>query len=320
MPSRRPGRNPRWPVVIATALAAHVLTAGTAWAQVAPEHLNRMIEKLAQGEIVIGASTSDLSLENARALATSDLDYVYIDFEHGPMNFETLRTFLVGMIDKAAAVRKGNPQPNVTPLARFAPYGRENAEWAAKQGLDQGLMGAIFASTETRDQALNAVRLMRYPQRRGSPYPEPIGRRGTGPGNALWFWGIPSAEYVQRADVWPLNPQGDLLAIMLIETAEGVKNINEILAVPGVGGVYIGPGDLSFSLGVARDAPETEAAVQTILKACLAHNVPCGISASASQMPRRIKEGFRIVGAGGVGGGLSPSAAAALRAGRDASK
>ena len=318
MPSRRPGRGQHWPVVITTALAVHILAAGTAWPQTV--HSNRMIEKLAQGEVVIGVSTSDLSLENARALATSDLDYVYIDFEHGPMNFSTLRTFLVGMIDKATAVKKGNTQPNVTPLARFAPYGREFAEWAPKQGLDQGLMGAIFASTETKEQALHAVRLMRYPQRRGSPIMEPIGRRGVGPGNALWFWGITSAEYSQRADVWPLNPQGDLLAMMLVETAEGVKNIDKILSVPGVGAVYIGPGDMSLSMGVERDNPEVEAGIQTILKSCLAHNVPCGISASPSLMPQRIKEGFRIVGAGGVGGGLSARAAAALQAGREASR
>ena len=221
------------------------------------------------------------------------------------MNFETLRVFLLGMIDKAEVVRKGNLQPNVTPLARFARYAREGGEWAVKQGLDQGLMGAIFNSVGTREQALRHVRAMRYPQRRGSPRMEPLGLRGSGPDNALWLWGVPMAEYVRRADLWPLDPAGDLMAIMMIETAEGLRNVNEIAAVPGVGGFYIGPSDLSNSLGVAPGSPETEAAVQTILEACLAHNVPCGITAGAADMPRRVEEGFRILGAGGVGGGLS---------------
>lgn len=155
----------------------------------APVHLNRMIEKLAQGQVAFGVSNEDMSLENARALATADLDWVYIDYEHAPMNFETLRMFLVGMIDRAEAAKKGNVQPKVTPLARFAPYAREGSEWAVKQGLDQGLMGAIFNTTETREQALRNVRSMRYPQRRGSPRMEPLGLRGSGPDNALWFWG-----------------------------------------------------------------------------------------------------------------------------------
>lgn len=308
-------------LLAATSVVALLMAVGTPRAQQAPVHMNRMIEKLAQGQVVFGASTGDLSLDNARELATSDLDYVYVDYEHSPMNFETLRTFLLGMIDRAMAAKKGNPQPQVTPLARFAPYARENSEWAPKQGLDLGLMGAIFNGTETKEQAMRAVQLMRYPQLKGSPRMEPIGLRGNGPTNAVWFWGVSSSDYAQRADVWPLNPQGDLLAIMLIETVTGVKNIDQILSVPGVGGVYIGHrGDLTRSLGVKEGAPEVEEAVQTILKSCKAHNVPCGLTTAANEMPKRVKEGFKILGTGGVGGGLSASADAALRAGRAATK
>jgi 4-hydroxy-2-oxoheptanedioate aldolase len=301
---------------MATLLVGLVASSGAVSGQRPPAHLNRMIEKLAQGLVVLGGSTSDLSLESARAIATSSLDWIYVDYEHTPMNMETLRTFLVGMVDKAAAVKKGSVQPNVAPLARFAPYAREGSEWAPKQGLDQGLMGVIFNSTETKEQALAAVQLMRYPQRKGSPLPNPVGRRGSGPANALWFWGVSIAEYGEHADLWPLNPQGDLLAMMLIETAEGVKNIDAILSVPGVGAVYMGPGDLSFSLGVGADAPETETAIQTVLKSCQAHGIPCGISASARDMQTRIKQGFKILGAGSVGGGIPAPMDAALNAAR----
>ncbi len=315
MPSRRSGPGV---ALVAAALAVLPLAVASTAAQPGPTRLNRMVERLTAGEVVFGASTTNLSLDNAQALATSGLDYVYVDYEHGPMNFETLRTFLVGMIDKAAAVSKGSPQPNVTPLARFAPYGREQAEWAAKQGLDLGLMGVIFPSVETRRQVLDAVRLMRYPPRLDSAYPEPAGRRGVGARVAQWFWGVTAAEYERRADVWPLNPHGDLIVVLLIESAEAVRNIDELLTVPGVGGVLIGPSDLSNSLGVARGSAETEAAIQTILRACLAHDVPCGITAGADQMARRIEEGFRILGTGGLPGGLTAAAAAALQAGREA--
>src|SRR5438128_2310256 len=83
----------------------------------------------------------------------------------------------------------------------------------------------------------------------GAKYPSPAGIRGWGPSAAARYWGLTNAEYAQRADVWPLNPDGELLAIAIIESREGVKNVEEILRVPGLGGVLIGPADLSLSLG-----------------------------------------------------------------------
>ena len=79
----------------------------------------------------------------------------------------------------------------------------------------------------------------------------PAGLCGYGPGSALWFWGIGNDEYLQRADLWPLNPQGDLLAALMIETTEGLKNVNETAAVPGVGMLFPGnAADLSMSSGI----------------------------------------------------------------------
>ena len=201
-------------------------------------------------------------------------------------------------------------------MARFAPYGREQTQ--VKQALDLGLMGIIFPSIDTAEQALNAVRAMRYPQRRGSAYTEPRRVRGSGPAAAAWFWGLSASEYVRHADLWPLNPDGDLLAIMMIESAEGLRNVNNIAAVQGVAGFYVGPSDLSDSLGVSRDAPEVEEAIETIVAACQDHDIACGITASAADMRRRTEQGFRMLGAGRAGGGLPASADAALRAGREA--
>jgi hypothetical protein len=70
----------------------------TMFAQPAPKHLNPVIEKLAAGKPFVGVQTGDLSLENARALARADIDYVYLEMEHGPMDFEGLHRFTVGMI------------------------------------------------------------------------------------------------------------------------------------------------------------------------------------------------------------------------------
>jgi len=230
--------------------------AGALFAQSAPKHLNPVIEKLAAGKSFIGFQTGDLSLENARALARADIDYVYLEMEHGPMDFDGLHRFTVGMLDKATILKKGNAQPNVAIFARFAPYGREQAQWFVKQALDIGLMGVIFNGIDNPEQALLAVRNMRYPQKRTSKYQEPPGLRGYAPGTAVWWWGVSDAEYERRADLWPLNPDGDLLAIMMIETSEGLKNADAIAAVPGVGAIFVGAGgDLHQYLGVESNSP-----------------------------------------------------------------
>ena len=300
--------------LIAAGMALLLLS--TPAAQEPADHLSSVVDRLAAGERVFGVSTYDLSLENARSLARADIDYVYVDMEHGPMDFRALHTFLLGMIDKQAIAESGSLRQRVTPLVRIAPYGREASAWAVKQALDIGVMGIIFPSIETPEQALAAVRSMRYPQRRDSAYPEPPGQRGSGAGIATWFWGLSGPDYTRRADLWPLNPGGDLVALMMIESAAGVRNASAIAAVPGVTGFFIGPSDLSNSLGVPRDAPEVEEAIQTIVDACLAHDVACAITASAADMPRRIAQGFRILGAGRAGGGLSAGNDAAVRAGR----
>jgi 4-hydroxy-2-oxoheptanedioate aldolase len=282
--------------VSATLVLALMAQNGTPSAQEV-KHLNPVIEKLAAGKPFIGFQTGDLSMQNARTLARADIDYVYIEMEHGPMDFAGLHQFTLGMIDKAAILKKGNLQPNVAIFARFPPYGREGAQWIVKQALDIGLMGVIFNGIDNAEQATLAVRNMRYPQRRNSKYPDPPGLRGYAPGLAVWSWGVSATEYERRADLWPLNPDGDLLAVMMIETTEGLKNADAIAAVPGVGAIFVGAGgDLHQYLGVEANAPEVEDAFQTILKACLARNVACGITAlSGPDIARRLAQGWKMI-------------------------
>lgn len=292
------------------------LLASQSIAQEMDGHISSLVEKLSRNERVFGVSTYDLSLENARTLAREDIDYLYVDMEHGPMDFAALQTFLLGMTDRKAILDNGHLRQRVTPLARIAPYGRETPEWAVKQALDVGLMGLIFPSIETPEQALRAVRAMRYPQRQGGPYMEPQGLRGSGPAIATWLWGMTGADYVRHADLWPLNPNGDLVAFMMIESRTGVRNADAIAQVPGVAGFYIGPSDLSNSLGVDRNNAEVEEAIQTVVDVCRVRDIACGITASAADMSRRIAQGFTVLGAGRAGGGLSAGNQAAVQAGR----
>lgn len=259
-------------------------------------HLNPVVAKLAEGKTFMGLSTNDLSLANARTMARAPVDFVYVDMEHTPLNFEGLHNFLVGMTDKAAIAKKGNLQPNVALFARF-PQEADESTWVVKQALDLGLMGVIFNGVDTKAQALAAVSSMRYPQMRDSKYKEPKGIRGSAPMLASWVWGLSGADYEKHADVWPLNPEGDLIAIIMIESVEGVKNLDDILTVPGIGAIFLGAGsDLSHSIGVPITSPEVEAAFQTVLKSCKSHNVACGISPGTGQgIAQRVAEGWKMI-------------------------
>lgn len=281
--------------------------------------LNRTIETLDRGEATFGIFNGDFSLANARALANSGLDFVLIDMEHGPWSSETLQAFLLGMTDRAAIVRNGHLQMATTPIVRVPQNGREMLDFIVKQALDMGAFGIMFPFINNREEALHAVASMRYPRPRGSDIAEPHGWRGRSPGVATWFWGISGGEYFRRADVWPLNPEGELLAAIQIETPQAVENIEEIITVPGVGAIFIGPLDLATQMGYGDQTghPDVEAAIQTVLASCLAHNVPCGLTTGAGNVEERIRQGFRFVTVGGAGG-ITPGTAEALSRGMSA--
>ena len=236
-----------------------------------PAHLNPAIAKLASGKTVYGVLTQDLSRENARILGRRDTDFVYVDMEHSPLNMDALANFVAAVNDKAYTVKNG-AQPRAAIIARMPASAGENAAWQVKQALDIGVMGFVFNTVETREQAEAAVKSMRYPPWKAFPntHKGPVGVRGWSPAAAVWAWGIDTEEYRRRADVWPLNPEGDLMAIMIIETQTGVKNADAIAQVPGVTALSAAAGgDLSSSYGVPTAAPEIESARQTILQACL---------------------------------------------------
>ena len=281
------------------------------------QRLNKLIELFENDQPAFGVLSFDYSLNNARAMASSGLDFLFIDMEHAPFDIERLRLFLLGMTDKRSIIEKGNLQPNVVPLVRIpAAGGAEELIAQAKQVLDVGVFGIFFPAVHTREQAELAVRATRYPQYNDAPDYEPAGLRGRNPSNAMWYWGV--RDYHARADVWPLDPRGELLAMMFIESRAGVENIEEIITVPGLGGIFIGPSDLSTSMGYTSPAaPEVEQAIQTVLGACLEHDVPCAITTGQGSVQQRIDQGFRFVTVG-ADGGLNTGASNALRLGREA--
>ena len=300
--------------IIATVLGLLVVSiASTVQAQ----RLNKLIELIENDQPAFGVLSFDYSLNNARSMATSGLDFVFIDMEHAPFDVERLREFLLGMTNKRSILEKGSLQPDVVPFVRIpAAGGAEELIAQAKQVLDIGVFGIFFPAVHTREQAELAVKATRYPQYNNAPDYEPAGLRGRNPSNAVWYWGI--NDYHAKADVWPLDPEGELLAMMFIESAEGAENIDEIITVPGLGAIFIGPSDLSTSMGYASPAaPQVEEAIQRVLRACLDNDVPCAITTGPSSVQQRIEEGFSFVTVG-ADGGLNSGAANALRLGREA--
>jgi len=300
--------------IIATVLGLLIVSvASTANGQ----RLNKLIELIENDQPAFGVLSFDYSLNNARSMASSGLDFVFIDMEHAPFDVERLREFLLGMTNKRSILEKGSLQPDVVPFVRIpAAGGAEELIAQAKQVLDIGVFGIFFPAVHTREQAELAVKATRYPQYNGAPDYEPAGLRGRNPSNAVWYWGI--NDYHAKADVWPLDPEGELLAMMFIESAEGAENIDEIITVPGLGAIFIGPSDLSTSMGYASPAaPQVEEAIQRVLRACLDNDVPCAITTGPSSVQQRIEEGFSFVTVG-ADGGLNSGAANALRLGREA--
>jgi 4-hydroxy-2-oxoheptanedioate aldolase len=140
---------------------------------------------------------------------------------------------------------------------------------------------------------------MRYPRVEGRPLREPFGRRGDAPGRAVTYWGLTQQEYYARADVWPLNPQGELLCCLMIESPEGIGNLPKMLQeVPGIGVIFTGEGDLSQELGHPRqyDHPEVLKGVKEILDICKAHQVPNGwFHTTLDNVEQVIQDGYRVL-------------------------
>ena len=236
-----------------------------------------------------------VALEEERPAIAGE-DWRFIDMEHSPFSAERLRMILSEMDQN----RDATGRLRLAPLVRIPQDGDEDFRWAVKQVLDLGAFGVILPHVDTREEAVRLVRAMRYPPMKDAVYLEPRGERGWGPGPAIRLWRSENArEYYRRADVWPLNPDGELFAVAIIESAEAVRNIAEILKAP-LSAIMVVPGDMSIDLGLgppgAEIYPEVDAAFQTVLKACMEQDiVVCGCGDGRSRIPRRLDEGWQFV-------------------------
>src|SRR5258708_13343870 len=165
----------------------------------------------------------------AQSIGAAAYDAVVFEMEHNPYDIRQLRDCMQYMLDGAQILKSGSLAPAVAPMVRIPPNGGELNQFIAKQVLDIGVYGIVWPHVSTVEEARNAVQACRYPRPRSAPYYEPTGQRGDAPRTAARYWGISQPDYYKRADTWPLNPEGEVLVVVMCEEARALKNLPKML-------------------------------------------------------------------------------------------
>ncbi len=204
----------------------------------------------------------------AEAAARAGYDYVVVDLQHG-----------IASEPEALAMIQAAEAAGAVPVARVA----TNHAMTIGRALDLGALAVIVPMVNDAEAARRAVSACRY---------APEGTRSYGPVAAISRY---TEEYARVANE-------TVACIVMIETREAIEHIDEILAVPGIDGVYVGPVDLSLTLGLPpkphHDDPVFTTAIRTIVDACERHGVVPGIHADATLAPLWREAGFRMITVG----------------------
>ena len=263
----------------------------------ARSRLNRGIEALASGGVAFAAAPIPAnSGESIASAGRIGHELIVLDMEHQWFDISALQRTLeqLGLADLHD--RRPDRLPKATPIVRLPTNAREQSEWIIKLVLDAGAFGIVVPQMDTVESARAAVAACRYAREFDAP--DHPGRRGYWPRLAPRRWDMDPDEYMSRAELWPLDPSGELLLIPIIETVEGVRNLPAILSdVAGIGAIWAGTGDLSVSLRAERRRQEmsVEEALGQILATCQAHDVPCGIAVDETNVLFRIEQGYRVL-------------------------
>ena len=258
--------------------------------------LNGAIRALEQGKPAFTTFTAP-EIGATQAINAAPYDALVFEMEHGPYDVTAMRHCMQYMLSRRQIVESGSLAPAVAPFVRIPPNGGEMNQWTAKQVLDMGVYGVIWPHVSTVEEARNAVAACRYPRPPEAPHFEPAGQRGDGPRTAASYWGLTQQEYYKRADVWPLNPDGEILVVLMCEEKRAIANLPKMLEeVPGIGVILIGEGDLSQDLGYPRqyEHPTVASAIDEILAICKQYDVVCGHPhVDSGNVEELLEKGFR---------------------------
>jgi 2-keto-3-deoxy-L-rhamnonate aldolase RhmA len=222
-------------------------------------------DKVALGMIARISRSGDI----ARIAKTTGHDFIFVDGQHALYSVET-----TGHIAQAAL------GCGITPMVRV----RSCDDPDTQVLLDNGIMGIVFPDISTADEARRAVNRAKFP---------PIGRRSVSGSYTVFDF-----RAMSTADAVPALNDATLVVCM-IETAEGLKNIDEIAAVDGIDVIHVGSNDLMTALGKpgAYGTPEHMAAVERVISAAKAHGKIPGVGGDRN-IPRQmefIRKGARFL-------------------------
>lgn len=219
--------------------------------------------RLRESQPVFGCTITSTSLEVAARAAAAGFHFLWLELEHSPVTLETVRHIVLATRELPAV-----------PFARVP----VTETWTAKRVLDAGVHGVVFPFVSSPAQAQRAAEACRYP---------PAGRRGSGASLAVTSWPDPD-RYHDSADL-------NVIVVVIVEEASALPHVDEIAATDGVDVVFVGTGDLSFSLGLRGEQthPRVEDAAKLVLAAAKRHGKAAGRPAGTpDQTQRYIDQGF----------------------------
>lgn len=232
-------------------------------------YINTVKQALKAGRSQFGCSVLQLrSPDVLRALRAAGLDWVFLDSEHGPFDLETLHDL------SRVALREG-----LCPIVRVG----ELQYALVARALDCGAQGVLLPRVESPELLAQAVSWTRYP---------PLGVRGYGLGGPhLGYERVSIAEAVAHFNE-------HVMVVLQIETRTALERLDELLAVPNIDAVLVGPADLSVSLGMPGnfDHPEFVAAVERVRDACERRGIAPGMHTRSIDMLKQWRgRGLRLV-------------------------
>lgn len=295
-------------LLVGTVVGAGELSAqASSWT---PTRINKVIELWEMGEPVYYTQITAGGYEEGLAQAQTEADYITYNLEHYGTDFTQLREFMRGLVD-GGPTKSGHRTPAVivvVPAVGWTEGQMMANTWMMQNIINAGAHGILLPHAVDPAAARVMVEAVRYPF---AP-PAPGLRRGMqGNGSQSYaanIWGISGNEYLQKADVWPLNPNGEIVLGLKIENIHGVENARELVNTPGIAFAEWGPGDNGFwlgaKLGLGQAAPGNHPELQEIrsyvFDAVRDANKFFLNSCSANNVTAMIDEGVMICTGGGT--------------------
>lgn len=238
-----------------------------------PQRINKSIELFERGQPIYYAAAYG-GYDQGMRMADTWADYIVYNMEHQPLDFAALREFMRGLVD-AGPTPSGHRTPAVIVVLPLLGLDEETVKaggWMVEQALAQGVHGVHLARARDPDAVKRFVQAARYPIHKQAIDLVGEGLRGWGSHLfAAWVWGLEPEVYLKKADVWPLNPEGEIMLGVKLEDQQALANAAVTLAVPGLAFAEHGPRDMGLSYGYLEGRadppvpPEVSAAGDLVL-------------------------------------------------------